>query len=264
MKNHQTARSQRPASGKNQHAAPALSGSPFLVRNPQGGFTLIELLVVIAIIAVLAAFTIPVLKSVTRKKIIDRTQTEMAQLETAISSYQAAYGFYPPSNPNYNPANSATWNDAYYNPLYYELLGTTNDNPGNPGSGTYYTLDHSASIVASSTMSDLGVGGFINCSKSGADEDAPAAKIFLPDLKVGQYGTNNIDGLYVNFLLCSVGGPDQSYKPMGLIGSNPWRYVNPGVHNPKSYDLWVQLVIGGKTNLICNWNKEVQINSPLP
>ena len=32
----------------------------------------------------------------------------MAQLETAIDSYKAAYGFYPPSNPGYNPANSIT------------------------------------------------------------------------------------------------------------------------------------------------------------
>jgi hypothetical protein len=42
----------------------------------------------------------------------------------------------------------------------------------------------------------------------------------------------------------------------GLNGQiNPWRYnsVSP-VNNPKSYDLWVDILIGGKTNRICNWS----------
>ena len=46
---------------------------------------------------------------------------------------------------------------------------------------------------------------------------------------------------------------------------NPWRYNSSSpTNNPGSYDLWVQLSIGGKTNLICNWSKQVQINNPLP
>ena len=65
-------------------------------------------------------------------------------------------------------------------------------------------------------------------------------------------------------LLGAVGGPDINYQPLNASGLNPWRYVSPGTNNPTSYDLWIQLVIGGKTNLICNWSKEVQINNPLP
>src|SRR5438094_2100679 len=64
-------------------------------------FTLVELLVVISIIAVLAAFTVPVLRSLKKTQVIKQTQAELAQLETAIDSYKAAYGFYPPSNPSY-------------------------------------------------------------------------------------------------------------------------------------------------------------------
>ena len=132
---------------RNENEAASGAGS---IRNSQSAirnfpaFTLIELLVVISIIALLAAFTIPVLHTVARKKFLDRTHGEMEQLETAIDSYKAAYGFYPPSNPFYDPANSATWKDALYNPLYFELLGTTNSNPVNPGTGTYTTLDGSA------------------------------------------------------------------------------------------------------------------------
>ena len=39
-------------------------------------------------------------------------------------------------------------------------------------------------------------------------------------------------------------------------------------HNHRAVNLRAfgqnQLVIGGKTNLICNWSKQVQINNPLP
>jgi hypothetical protein len=36
------------------------------------------------------------------------------------------------------------------------------------------------------------------------------------------------------------------------------------INNANGYDLWIQLVIGGKTNLISNWSQTVIINSPLP
>ncbi len=61
----------------------------------------------------------------------------------------------------------------------------------------------------------------------------------------------------------SVGGPDADYKPLGGVRMNPFRYVYPGTNNPSSYDLWIQLVISGQTNLICNWNRKLSINSPL-
>jgi hypothetical protein len=62
-----------------------------------------------------------------------------------------------------------------------------------------------------------------------------------------------------------VGGPDAQYQPLGLPDVNPWRYNSSSpTNNPGSYDLWIQLAFGGKTNLICNWSKQVQINSPLP
>jgi len=240
---------------RNENAAASgtnsLRPSPFALR-PSSAFTLIELLVVISIIGVLAAFTVPVMKQLKRREYINKTQAELAQLETAIDSYKATHGFYPP-----NGLNCLT------NVLYFELLGTTNDTPSNPNNGTYYTLDHSASIVANSTLADLGVGGFINCTK-GSGEDAAPAKNFLPELKPGQYGTNTFAGPYVNFLFGSVGGPDQSYKPLGLIGSNPWRYVCPGTNNPTSYDLWIVLSIANQKNLICNWTKGVQKNTTLP
>jgi prepilin-type N-terminal cleavage/methylation domain-containing protein len=228
------------------------------------GFTLIELLVVISIIGILAAFTIPVLSAVKRHQYISNTQGEMNQLMAAIDSYKEAYGFYPPGNSNYPTVP----NDAMFSPLYFELLGTTNNN------GIYQTLDGSASIAVSALAvpaisSPLGVGGFINCSKPGAGEDIRAARNFLPGLNPNRYGlniTNNPPDPAnpVTLLLGSVGGPDATYQPLGASGLNPWRYVSPGVNNPTSYDLWIQLQIGGKKYLVCNWSKQVQINNPLP
>jgi hypothetical protein len=76
------------------------------------------------------------------------------------------------------------------------------------------------------------------------------------------YVTNNT--VLVTLLVTSVRGPDSTYQPLAAPDVNPFRYVYPGVHNPNGYDLWVNLVINGKTNLICNWNSATLINSGLP
>ena len=109
-----------------------------------------------------------------------------------------------------------------------------------------------------------GVAGFVNCSKPGSGEDAPAGRKFISGLKPNEtadYTTNNVP---ITILIGSAGGPDASYQPLGQTDVNPWRYRCPGVNNPNGYDLWMQLSLFEKTYLICNWSKTVQINSPLP
>jgi len=215
------------------------------------GFTLIELLTVIVIIGVLAAFILPGLSRVKRRQYISHTQAEMGQLQAAIDSYHSAYGFYPPDNPG-NPLT---------NQLYYELVGTTNTSAPNVSPAVFQTLDRSLTIDSGQLTSAFGgVSAFVNCSKFGANEEARSAQNFLHELRPNQTMTFN----GATLLVASVGGVDSSYQPLNSSGLNPWRYVSPGVNNPNSYDLYVQIVIGGQTNLICNWSKEVQINSPLP
>jgi len=227
---------------RSRHPSPA-------TRHPSA-FTLIELLTVIAIIGVLAALILPVAGAVKKHQYIYNSQTQMAQLETAIDRYKAAYGFYPPDA----PGNSMT------NQLYYELVGTTNNG------ANYVTLDGSAQILTGQVSTAFpGVGGFVNCTKSNGGEDASAARNFLPDLKPNQITVLSNNTVLVTLLIGSVGGPYTQYQPLGLQDVNPWRYVYPGVNNPGSYDLWMQLVFApGQSNLICNWTKQVQINSPLP
>ncbi|HXE42242.1 MAG TPA: hypothetical protein VN516_04375, partial [Candidatus Baltobacteraceae bacterium] len=119
-------------------------------------------------------------------------------------------------------------------------------------------LDSATTVTTNVLGSVFGVAGIINCSK-GNVEDSSQAKNFIHELKPGQTATLN----GVTVFVTSVGGPDGDF-PLGQSKLNPWRYVNPGVNNPNGYDLWIQLKIGNKTNLICNWSTRPQINSPLP
>jgi prepilin-type N-terminal cleavage/methylation domain-containing protein len=223
-----------------------------VLRNrPAAAFTIVELLVVITIIGILAAFIMPIAGSVKRTAYINKTQAEMAQLETAIENYKAACNFYPPSD-----SNSPRY--PLVNQLYYELIGTTLRN------GAYSTLDGNSQITTNDVASEFYVNGFVNCSK-GSGEEASSAKSFLSSLSPKQIGyVTNSAGIQFYLILGSAGGPDPSYQPLGASGLNPWRYLSPGVNNPGSYDLWIQLVIKGQTNLICNWSKQVQINQPQP
>ena len=225
------------------------------IRNVRA-FTLIELLLVISIIGVIAGFTLVVLKPVKAAQYKKVATAEMTHLETALENYKAKYGAYPPGNGNagYTPPVSGSM----LNQLYYELSGTT------VNGANFVTVDGSASIAVASVATAYGVGGFVNCTKGGA-EDGTVAQNFLPGLNVKEIMssvTNN--GVATTILVTSVGGPDNAYQPLLAPGINPFRYVYPGVNNPGGYDLWVQLVINGQTNLICNWSRQVQINSPLP
>ena len=163
-----------------------------------GGFTLVELLVVISIIGILAGFTIPALNSFKRSAVLNQTRAEMAQLQTALDSFKAAYGFYPPGNSG----------DSRINPLYFELMGTSKIKIG--GVDYFQTLDGSAQIKVVGEVSSAfsGLGGFINCMKPGAGEDAPAARSFISGLKSKQIGSITNNGVGVTVILGAVGGPD--------------------------------------------------------
>jgi len=206
-------------------------------------FTLIELLVVISVIAILASFTVPVLKSVKRTQFLKTASGEMEQLQAALDNYKAKYGFYPPGNAGTSIQSTLT------NQLYYELSGTTTPDNG----ASFLMLDGNSATSPGS----FGLGGYINCTKA-IGEDAVQAKNFIPGLKQNRIGTN-VAGVKV--LITSVRGPDDDYAPLNVANVNPFRYLYPGTHNPTAYDLWIQLVISGKTNLICNWNRQVQINN---
>jgi prepilin-type N-terminal cleavage/methylation domain-containing protein len=211
------------------------------------GFTLIELLVVISIIGVLAAITIPALGAVKKSQYKNTARVELKQIEAAIDKYKAKYGVYPPSNRN---TSGGTYDALNFPPLYYELTGVTN----NPVAHTYTTLDGATTIGETDYKNAYGVAGIINCTK-GSGDDKLAAENFLSGLKVkvNDLVTNN--GVRTTAILTSVGGPDDSYKPLNASGMNPFRYnsANP-TNSPNAFDLWVDLSISGKITRINNWS----------
>lgn len=223
-------------------------------------FTLIELLVVISIMGVLAGFTIPVLAKIKEAQYKKVARAELERIETALEGYKAKYGTYPPSNQNPAGTYAPPLTNSMFSQLYYELSGVNHNIPAK----TFTTLDGASTLTEAEYLKAYGVGGVVNSSQ-GSGEDSSNAKNFLSGLSSKQINTVSNNGVAnTAMIVTSVGGPDNNYNPVGVPAMNPFRYVFPGVNNPNSYDLWVQLVVKGRTNLICNWRKDVQINSPLP
>jgi prepilin-type N-terminal cleavage/methylation domain-containing protein len=216
-----------------------------VTRHSLAAFTLVEMLIVVAIIGILAAMTMPIVGAVKKTQIRTRARGEMAKVELAIEAYKAKQGYYPPDNaPNY-----------MINQLYYELLGTTNIN------GTYHTLDDSAQITTASLPIVFGpnVTGFMNCTRGGGGDEGASARPFINSLRPSQFLTITNSGLLCTVLGAGLDGSQllQSPAPGLRTAINPWRYNSSSPrYNPKSFDLWIDVLVGGKTNRICNWSEQ--------
>jgi prepilin-type N-terminal cleavage/methylation domain-containing protein len=225
-------------------------------RQAPTAFTLIELLVVISVILVLAGLSFPALQLVKTVQARTRARGELTQIETAIETYKTKLGFYPPDN-------ATNW---IVNQLYYELMGTTLTTTGIPA---YQTLDGSASLATNAFKTVFGadtqVSGFMNCAKAGAGDDAPNAVRFLVGLKDGQYLaiTNGNSLTTVCLLGVAMTGPTV-FAGLGKGELVPYGYNSSSPqHNPKSFDLWVDITAGGKTNRISNWSsRPIIISTP--
>ncbi len=229
---------------------PALPSLPSFPWTPghssfRHAFTLIELLVVIAIIAVLAAMIFPIVGAVNKVKLRSVAEGGLTQVETAIQSYKAKYGFYPPDNPS----------NAAVNQLYFELLGTTASTLGN-AIFSYTTLDGSATINLPGLNNVFGpnVAGFMNSTKGAGGDEGPVAVNFLKGLKAVQFLA--VTNPTSTFLGAPLDGPLIYQSPTGAK-INPWRYNSSSpTNNPNSYDLWIDVLIAGKTNRFSNWSKQ--------
>ncbi len=220
---------------------------------PRSGFTLIELLVVIAIIAILAALLLPVGAKIKQNATKARVRTELNKVEMAIESYKAKLGHYPPDNPN----NIAV------NPLYFELLGVKKVTKG--GEDYFESLAGNGSIKVAEVSTFYGtapnnpVTAFVN-SGVASDESSSAAKTFLTEVKPAHFLILQNNGVSGAILGTEPKGP--LMLPAGATKQiNPFRYnASSPTNNPNSFDLWVDIELGGKIYRICNWSDAPILN----
>ena len=202
------------------------------------GFSLIEMLVVFAVIGTIAALIVGLASRAATDGKRKRIRAEMAQLETAIESYHEKLGFYPPADPSRPQVN----------PLFYELTGTIFD----PATRQYTTVNGDETVRQTDIPGVFGsqIAGFIN---SGPDRNS--VRNFHRSMKSGQWKeiTSNPD---IEVLAVPYAGPNDIVNPSTGQKINPWRYVvvNP-THNPNSFDLWAEVLIGGKVEVFGNWNE---------
>jgi prepilin-type N-terminal cleavage/methylation domain-containing protein len=209
-------------------------------------FTLIEMLVVISIIGILAGLTVGVSKLAGDKMRRSRVKAELQAISMAIDAYKAKFGVYPPDN---KPDTRTIPNRSIQNQLYYELTGSLL--VAAQGGSVFQDQIFLSQLASSDLKSVFGIGGFLNAGKVAAD-----IKNFLPQLKTNHVvafptGPGNKQ---VYFLAVPVKGPANTLDSKGL--KNPWRYNSSSpTNNPGMYDLWAEILIGGKLHVIGNWNQ---------
>jgi prepilin-type N-terminal cleavage/methylation domain-containing protein len=212
-------------------------------------FTLIELLVVMAVIAVLAAMIFPAAAIVKRKSAEKRVQTMLDSVASAIETYKANVKVYPPENP-INPALSYV-SAPERNTLFYELsgvqlVGVEYRPAGGRGGINEVNLRNFLQIGATEF-------GMVNLARGSGDE-VQAAQNCISGIRPTQYMEILEGGVNVMVLGVSDAGPlmfkDANDRPI-----NPFRYASTrATNNVGRFDLWVDVIISGKTNRFSNWS----------
>jgi prepilin-type N-terminal cleavage/methylation domain-containing protein len=233
-----------------------VSSHPQRGSGPQrSGFTLVEMLVVIAVIAVLAGLVVGLTSRTSSAARENKIKVMRDQLVTAIESYHAHFGFYPPDNLRRLPTREF---DSLVNPLFYELTGTVVDNV----QGHFRSPDYGDVLTSQQLMALFNLEGFANASP-----DPRKVRKFI-ELRSEQFGLLNQQQPELHVLAVPVRWP----KGVGDLewplarrtefvpepGLNPWRYIssNP-TNNPGRFDLWAEFVDGRTVRMISNWHRDI-------
>jgi len=240
------------------------------------GFSLIEMLVVIGVIGILSSLIFPITKAVSRNRIKSRTRAELEQVVTGIEIYHSKRGQYPPDNHYPNGAVNP-----YVNQLYYELAGTTNSNGDHyqtiDGRMSWATAAAIHSVLSPGFAPSAGVSGFANSRAGGSvEEGSTVINCLKGTLRSDQIASIG-NPLSLNVLVGSVPlPPGLPLKQWPNLPPNPtpypgsaqivvnsptapwycaWRYNSSSpTNNPGTYDLWIDVIIDGKTNRFSNWS----------
>ena len=188
-------------------------------------------------------------------------ESERETLETALQSYKASKGFYPPDN-QLSPTIP------YFNPLFYELTGTTNSQvmlAGQLVPDRFFSLVNSDVLPVATIAAVFGTGSGGYAGFANASTDPSQVQNYLPStaksLRTGTFVTN---GVSVTLFGVPVPGPIQlPVKSGGTI--NPWNYVSTNPTNNGAsggYDLWMDVYYSHHTNRVNNWSQNPPVIEP--
>ena len=185
---------------------------------------------------------------------LSRAQAEKQAIVGAINSYFGKRGTYPPDNPN-----SST-----INPLFYELTSAQL-----LANGSFQSSASPETLTPKQYTTVFNVGGVQNSSP-----DTSEIQNWFPGMKAAQHDLFKRGAVVVSLLGTTIPAPANEF----LNATNGksytlWHYVSssdtkaetlPGntqyvMHNPNSFELWVDINIGGKTNRISNWSDTPEI-----
>jgi prepilin-type N-terminal cleavage/methylation domain-containing protein len=216
-------------------------------------FTLIEMLTVIAVIGLLAGMGVGLAPRVARANRESRIRAQLNQIATAIESYHADFGYYPPDNvdvsqnpPLLNPVT---------NKLFYELSGVViNNQAGNP---YFQARGRSEQILPAKVRQFFNTDGFENAKPSEKELRKPYLNLTPKQHDLIHTGPD------IEVLVVPVPWPaKRADKPIPGSPStvvNPWRYVSTQpTNNATSFDLWAEWVEGDKVKILSNWARDVQ------
>src|SRR5690606_38637141 len=97
--------------------------------------------------------------------------------------------------------------------------------------------------------------GIVNLTRGAAgddDDEKQSARNCIPNIEPSRYLA--LDSGVTVLGVTDVGLTMLTNTASGKI-INPWRYTSTrATNNVGSYDLWVDITVGGKNYRICNWN----------
>jgi prepilin-type N-terminal cleavage/methylation domain-containing protein len=212
-------------------------------RRWKAGFSLIELLVVISIIALFAALIVPFTARVFAKRTITRVQIELYKLDSAIESYKATLGVYPPGNLFANRWTNKS--EHFATTLFYELTGCTNN------------VDvMNTPIKIADLKAATGNEAILNSPEMGGP-----GRNFFGSVRPDQHAVPNTSK--IREFVVNVPGPEPTSGPVYDLEKegrivNPWNYDPSSTNkiNADRFDLWVDIFVGKRIYRICNWSPE--------
>lgn len=174
-------------------------------------------------------------------KVREETGRELRLLIQAISEYKSRLGCYPPDHlVSQNPLVV----DSITNQLLYELLGTVYDSTND----AFFPVAHFPSISTKLVKEFFNVSSFKN--SAGRPE---LVKQFIHSGDIpGTLGVREKPEVGVLAFFPNWEGIEPDLLQEFSLA--PWQYnCSKPVHNPNSYDLWIEVPVSNSKILVGNW-----------